>query len=105
MLTLTPDRIFFEQGSEILTWAITDSESSELISIIGEVGRIVDQSMESDIMNEAIYSMNGPIIRITDRVVEVEQSQGNTAALPFKQELAVPLEELEDLISEMKRDK
>ena len=105
MLTLTPDRIFFEQGSEILTWAITDSESSELISIIGEVGRIVDQSMESDIMNEAIYSMIGSIVELIGRIIDVERSQGNTAALPFKQELAVPLEELEDLISEMKKDK
>ena len=95
MLILTRDRIYIQRDDGILTRALTASESSELISIVTRI-------CETE---GAIYSMNGPIIRITDRVVEVEQSQGNTAALPFKQELAVPLEELEDLISEMKRDK
>ena len=102
MLSLLPGRLLFEQGFGTWTRPLTDLDSSEITATIAEVREFVNRSTESDTKKAYIHSLIDIIVELTDKIAATEQVKENTAALPFKQEIAAPLEELEDLINEMK---
>lgn len=104
-LSFLPGRLLFEQGFGAWTRPLTDLDPSEITATIAEIRELVDRSTESDTQKAVIYGLIDTISEIIDRIAATEQAKGNTAALPFKQEIAAPLEELEELLAEMRGGK
>ena len=104
MLSLLPGRLLFEQGFETRTRPLTNLDPSEITTTLANIIEVVDRSTECDEKKAVIYGLIDTILELIQRTAEAEHAKGNTAALPFKQEIAAPLEELEDLLKEMRGD-
>ena len=100
-LSFLPGRLLFEQGLGAWMQPSTALDLSDITAM----REFVDRYAESDTQKAVIYGLIDTISEIMDRIAVTEQAKGNTAALPFKQEIAAPLEELEELLAEMRGGK